>query len=296
MPNDIDGQQDANDDDELAAMLHDLNGTSPAPDLVEEEAQNAAKMQEQAPEAAEDKEPISTIKLTAHDPLTKNIVPVDKGSASKPDPEPAPAKEAADELVVPNKFKSLLNDRDRKLLMENPALASRLLRVFASSTQIREVRNRAFIPLENEITLGDLPSIERAGWLWRDFTSSEDQTTFTHRGSHGFLASTQLSQIGCRLTGADWHPKCLQTLPAERFDSIVSLARMFSAAAVAEPSHGDAVLSIPFWVRDKVVSERQVDLETAEDAICYGLEAVRVGRVRKFFFETSRRPDPHIVG
>lgn len=263
------------DDDTLAAMLHEINGTTL------ESAPEPAPVSEPAAEKA----PVEKLKLTASDLLRKKPMPVGKGRSDKPKDRSAAQKSAPDSFVVPAKLKSRLTEQDRKLLQTNPDLGSRLMRMFESDTPIREVRNRAFIPLDRDIGLDDLASIDRAGWLWRDFTNPEGQTTCMHRGRDGLLASTQLSLVLCRLTGADWHPKCWETLPVEWQGQIASLARTFRAAAVHEPSLGTRVHSIPFWVFDKIVRDGQLDSQMAEDAICYGLEGVRVGRVRKFFFE-----------
>lgn len=270
-----DDHSDEIDDDALAAMLHEINGTTP----------ESAPKPAQAGEPAAEKAPDEKLKLTASDLLCKKPKPVDKGRSDKPKDRSAAQKSAPDSFAVPTKLKSLLTEQDRKLLQANPDLGSRLLRMFEGARPVREVRNRAFIPLDGDIGLDDLASIDRAGWLSRDFTNPEGQATCKHLGKQGLLASTQLSLVLCRLTGADWHPKCLQALPAEQQGQIAYLARTFRAAAVPEPSHGPRVWSLPFWVRDRLVRDGQLDPQTAEDAICYGLEGIRVGRVRKYFFE-----------
>lgn len=259
----------------LAAMLHDSSDTIP----------ESTPPPAQASKPATADAPVEKFKITASDLLCKKPTPVEKVQSANPTYGTAAQESASDSLVMPAKLKSLITEQDQKLLQANPKLASQLLDLLANGAKIREVRNRAFIPLVGGITLDDLPAIDQAGWLWRDFTSPQAPVVSSLRGATGFLASIQLSLICCRLTGADWHPKCLQSLSVERTAQIAPLARAFRAAAVPEPCHGPRVWSLPFWVRDRLVRDGQLDPQMAEDAICYGLEGIRVGRVRKYFFE-----------
>lgn len=204
-------------------------------------------------------------------------------------PPPDPRFEHPAYKHIPDDIRRVLSDpsaHGHNCLLDDPDLGILLLELIASGAQIREVRNRGFIPLDGKITVDHLPAIEQAGWLWRDLTSPDSPATLTLRGKIGFLASIRLSLTCCRLTGADWHPKCRETLPVGRQEKIATLAHVFRGFAAPEPSHGPHVWSIPFWARDKIAEEAQIEPQVADEAICYGLEAVRVGRVRKFFFET----------
>lgn len=268
-----DDHSDEIDDDALAAMLHEINGTTP----------ESAPKPAQASEPAAEEAPVE--KLTCSDLLNQKPVRVDRTKtekAKKPQGLPQPGTPA---LVVSAKFQNQLTAQDRQVLGANPQLANKLLEAIASNPQIREVRNRAFIPLIGGLSLSDLPALESAGWLWSDFTTAENRATCMHLGKLGFLVSPQLSLICCHLTAANWHPKCLEILPAERQERIASLARSLRVAAIPEPSHGPRVRSISYWLRDRLARDGQLDPQMVDDAICYGLEGVQVGRVRKFFFE-----------
>ncbi|QCT95441.1 hypothetical protein FEV13_00385 (plasmid) [Stutzerimonas degradans] len=282
---------DALDDDTLAAMLHEINGTTPAPaptqSAIAEEARSS--QEEKSPEPSESDEPAQKIKLTFDDMINKKPTRVDKGTAKRAKTTPAPQAQATGALVVPPAFASLLTDQDRQLLQANPELGSRLLEAFAGGAAIKEVRNRAFIPLDGIVTLGDLPDIDRAGWLWRDFTSPDEQITRTLRGVEGFLASKDISLLYCRLSKAQWHPCCLETLPEELHEAAVRMAELFMEAAAEEQERGAGVRSVSFWTREKVAESAGVDLQVADAALMYCLESVRVAREKKFFFQIKRK-------
>lgn len=267
-------------DDSIAAMLHEINGTCPQPP-----AQPAQTSVNDEP-VDEDDEPVLKFKLSCSDLLSPSTAKSPRSKRDKAKQRPAKPAEESHVMIVPGKREPLPSAHGHNCLLDDPDLGILLLELIASGTQIREVRNRGFIPLDGKITVDHLPAIEQAGWLWRDLTSPDSPATLTLRGTIGFLASIRLSLTCCRLTGADWHPKCRETLPAGRQEKIASLAHLFRGFAAPEPSHGPHVWSIPFWARDKIAEEAQIEPQVADEAICYGLEAVRVGRVRKFFFET----------
>lgn len=284
-------QDNALDDNTLAAMLHEINGTTPDPAPPLYPANDDDPTAEQDLGSVEPEEPVQKVKLTFNDMITKKPTRVDKGKEGKPKApaETEASEQTADALDIPPKFKSLLTGQDRALLQRNPELGSRLLRVFAGDTAIKEVRNRAFIPLVGDMTLGDLPAIDRAGWLWRDFTSSEEQITRTLRGTEGFLASKEISLIYCRLAQTDWFPLCLETLPKERWQDAEKLADLLKAVAVAEPSKGRDIWSITFRAQAKAAEAVGADLEASEEALFYCLEAVKVGREKKYYFQLDSK-------
>jgi len=284
-------QDNALDDNTLAAMLHEINGTTPDPAPLLCSVNDDEPTDEQDLHSVEPEEPVQKVKLTFNDMITKKPTRVDRGNVGKPKAsvETATPEQSTDALDIPPKFKSLLTDQDRALLQRNPELGSRLLRVFAGDTAIKEVRNRIFIPLVGEITLGDLPAIDRAEWLWRDFTSAEEQITRTLRGVEGFLASIEISLLYCRLSDAKWHPCCIETLPAEYRSKAFRVAQSFKEAAAPEPGKGADIYSVSFWTREKVAEAAGVDLETSEAALFYCLEAVKVGREKKYYFQLDSK-------
>jgi len=284
-------QGNALDDHTLAAMLHEINGTTPDPAPHLCTVDDDEPTVEQDLDSVEPEEPVQKVKLTFNDMITKKPTRVDRGNVGKPKAlaETATPEQSTDALDIPPKFKSLLTDQDRTLLQRNPELGSRLLSVFAGDTAIKEVRNRAFIPLAGDMTLGDLPAIDRAGWLWRDFTSSEEQITRTLRGTEGFLASKEISLIYCRLAQTDWFPLCLETLPKERWQDAEKLADLLKAVAVAEPSKGRDIWSITFRAQAKAAEAVGADLEASEEALFYCLEAVKVGREKKYYFQLDSK-------
>lgn len=259
-------------DNSRAAMLHEINGTSPLPPV--QPAQTSA-----TDKSAED-EPILKFKLTCSELLNPETI-----KSPRPKQRPVEPAEKTHTIIVPAKRGPLQTPHGHNFILDNPELGVLLLELIARGTPIREVRNRAFIPLDGKLTVNHLPAIEQAGWLWHDITSPDSPPMLTLRGTTGFLASIRLSLTCCRLTGADWQPRCRETRPAGQQEEIASLAHVFRAFAVPEPSHGPHVWSIPFWARDRVAEEAQIDPQVADEAICYGLEAVRVGRVRKYFFK-----------
>ena len=284
-------QDDALDDDTLAAMLHEINGTLPDQSPAQSVGTEEVPLVDQAPVSVDAEEPVQKVKITFNDMITKKPTRVDKGNTSKPQAaaEVTTHAQSPDALDIPPKFKNLLTDQDRALLQSNTELGGRLLRVFAGDTAIKEVRNRAFIPLVGDMTLGDLPSIDRAGWLWRDFTSSEEQITRTLRGTEGFLASKEISLLYCRLAKAEWFPLCLETLPKERWQDAEKLAGLLKAVAVAEPSKGRDIWSITFRAQAKAAETVGADLEASEEALFYCLEAVKVGREKKYYFQLDSK-------
>ena len=187
-------------------------------------------------------------------------------------------------LVIPPAFTGHLNDEDADYLRTNPALASRLLAECERNPQIREVQNRAFLPLTGLITETDLPALTEAGWLWPNLVSTNGELTRIQRGENGVMLNTKLSLIFCRLTNAKWHPRCHATLPEELRSQVIRQAVDLVPLAFEELGRGARAFSLSFWARDKFQSANNLSKEEVEQVILYGLESVKISNERKYFF------------
>jgi conjugal transfer pilus assembly protein TraI len=94
----------------------------------------------------------------------------------------------------------------------------------------------------------------------------------------------RLSLIFCRLTNANWHPRCHATLPEELYSQVIRQAVDLVPLASEEQGRGAKSYSLSFWARDKFQNANGLSKEETERAILYGLEAVRVSNERKYFF------------
>ena len=277
------------DDDTLTNMLMDLNGGTPE---VKAEATEPATVAESEPATAVDETEDDTLaefaqkgfKLQVDDITLKKPV-----KQKKEQPKPAATAKAvqASALDIPEKFKGKLKQEEIEFLSVNTDLASRLLNEFATNSQIRAVRNKAFIPLVGGISEVDLPELEASGWLWRDFSNAEDERTRTLRHVTGFLASKKLSLIYCRLTKAQWQPACSETLSPELRATSAPIAEALRGVAIAEPAKGEGIYSISFGKLHKTMEVMGVDFEAVETAIFYCLEGIKVGRDKKYYFRVE---------
>lgn len=102
-------------------------------------------------------------------------------------------------MVYPDRFAARAQDWMTAYLQVNPGLANRLLAEFDTNLQVREVRNRAFIPLNGLLSEEDMPALLEAGWVWRDYTSTADEMTRSLRGVLGTLASKNFRSSIARL-------------------------------------------------------------------------------------------------
>jgi len=286
------------DDETLTSMLIDMSGLQdlPVQDTPEVQGPEPATEQPEQAEQAEQavqqdeahlEEANDTLnelsnkgyKLTLNDLLKK---PEEvKNSKLKDRHE----KVTKPRLVVPEVFQGQLTEQDQKYFMANPELGSRLLELFASTGALREVRNRAFVPLIEPLSEADLPSIISAGWLWRDYTSPDEAETRTLRKVLGFLASKQLSEIYCRITSAKWTPKAVGQLPTEKLEQAHRIAAALRKAAVPEPDKAERVFSLTFYACEKVYQAEGIDAEGGDDALLYILDAVKVSRDKKHYFQ-----------
>jgi len=187
-------------------------------------------------------------------------------------------------LVIPPRFTNLLSTECADYLRTNPVLGSRLLSEFEQNPQIRECQNRVFLPLTGLITEDDVPTLTDAGWLSPNLANDNGELTRVQRGETGVILNTKLSLIFCRLTGAQWHPRCLATLPEEMLPHVMQQVITLEQQASEELGRGVKTYSLSFWARDKYQKANNLTTEEAEQLILYGLEAVKVSNQRKYFF------------
>lgn len=187
-------------------------------------------------------------------------------------------------LVIPAKFTDLLSTEFADYLRTNPVLGSRLLSQFEQSPQLREYQNRVFLPLTGLITGGDVLALKAAGWLWPNLASDNGELTRVQRGASGVVLNTKLSLIFCRLTDAQWHPRCQATLSKELRPYVNQHAITLAQQACEEARLGVTAYSLSFWARDKYQKANNLTTEEVEKAILYGLEAVKISNQRKYFF------------
>lgn len=280
------------DDETLTSMLMDMSGVQG----TQEQASTSDLEQVPALEKPEQVEPTDEASLSdASDTLTElsgkgykltlNDLLVKPEEVKNSKLKVRHEKASKPKLVIPEVFEGHLTDRDQKLFMANPELGSRLLSLFESSGALREIRNRAFVPLIEPLTEEDLPAIISAGWLWRDYTSPDEAESRTLRKVLGFLASKQLSEIYCRITNAKWMPKAVGQLPLERLEQAQRVAAALRKEAVPEPDKGERVYSLSFWLCEKVYQAEGIDAEGGDDALLYILDAVKVSRDKKHYFQ-----------
>lgn len=187
-------------------------------------------------------------------------------------------------LVIPAKFTDLLSTEFADYLRTNPVLGSRLLSQFEQRPQLREYQNRVFLPLAGQITGGDVLALKAAGWLWPNLASDNGELTRVQRGETGVILNTKLSLIFCRLTDAQWHPRCQATLSKELRPYVNQHAITLAQQACEEAGLGVTAYSLSFWARDKYQKANNLTTEEVEKAILYGLEAVKISNQRKYFF------------
>lgn len=186
--------------------------------------------------------------------------------------------------VVQPAINGRLSDVDTDFLRSNPSLACRLLYECKRNKQIRELQNRAFLPLTGLITEADLPALKEAGWLWPNLASRNDELTRIRRGVTGVILNTKLSLIFCRITNAKWHPRCHATLPEELRTQVIRQAVDLLPFVSEEQSRGAPAYSLSFWARDRFQSAYGLSQDEVEQVILHGLEAVRVSNERKYYF------------
>lgn len=61
--------------------------------------------------------------------------------------------------------------------------------------------------------------------------------------------------------------------------------------AKQEAARGNDIFSFPFWSLEKFMSSNQLTLEQTEYALLYALEAVKVGREKKYLFRVPVEAD-----
>jgi len=193
-------------------------------------------------------------------------------------------QELAALLTVPAKFRSRLSDEQRKYLCTNPTLGSRLLSEFEHNSQIREVQNRAFLPLTLGITQADAPALANAGWLGPNLATTCDELTRVNRGETGVMLNTKISLIYSQLTNAKWSPRCHATLPDDLRLQMIKYAIALAPHANEEAGRGAKTYSLSFWARDKFQRAHDLSQDEVEQAILYGLEAIKISNERKYYF------------
>ncbi|WP_313486784.1 MobH family relaxase [Stutzerimonas kunmingensis] len=187
-------------------------------------------------------------------------------------------------LTVPAKFRGRLSDEQRNYLCTNPTLGSQLLSEFEHNSQIREVQNRAFLPMALSITLADLPALSSAGWLGPNLATTCDELTRVNRGETGVMLNTKMSLIFSQLTNAKWFPRCHATLPDELRTQVIRYAIALAPYANEEAGRGAKTYSLSFWARDKFQRAHDLSQDEVEQAILYGLEAIKISNERKYYF------------
>ena len=294
-----------------------LPQTEPVPKSTHRGAQELVVGQQELSGDDEDEEtsatPVGKISLEELMGLTPEGKPKGKKKRKKnPDSsEPSPAAESAEqkqpalvesdnpaapaveatEVVYPDRFAARAQDWMTAYLQVNPGLANRLLAEFDTNLQVREVRNRAFIPLNGLLSEEDMPALLEAGWVWRDYTSTADEMTRSLRGVLGTLASKKLSLIYCALAEPDWHPKCPEKIPPQLRGKVMAIGNELQMNAKQEAARGNDIFSFPFWSLEKFMSSNQLTLEQTEYALLYALEAVKVGREKKYLFRVPVEAD-----
>lgn len=187
-------------------------------------------------------------------------------------------------LTVPARFQGRLSDEQANYLSKNPQLGSRLLSEFEHNSRIREVQNRAFLPLTLGITRADLPALSGAGWLGPNLATTCDELTRVNRGETGVMLNTKISLIYSQLTNAKWSPRCHATLPDDLRLQMIKYAIALAPHANEEAGRGTKTYSLSFWARDKFQRTHDLSQDEIEQAILYGLEAIRISNERKYFF------------
>ena len=213
-----------------------------------------------------------------------------KPAPVEPEQHTAPVV-VATEVIYPDRFAARAQDWMTAYLQVNPGLANRLLAEFDTNLQVREVRNRVFIPLNGLLSEKDMPALLEAGWVWRDYTSTADEMTRSLRGVTGTLASKKLSLIYCALTEPDWHPKCPEKIPRQHRGKVMAIGNELQMNAKQEAARGNDIFSFPFWSLEKFMASNQLTLEQTEYALLYALEAVKVGREKKYLFRVPVEAD-----
>lgn len=313
------------DDNTIERLLVELNSLSAVAEPVttpKPKAESALKVTTQPVRAAleepsgdeDDEEPAAPLGKISFEELmgiTPDGNPKGKKKRKKPAPsESSPTAEAvekspapvepekhtapvvvATEVVYPERFASRAQDWMTAYLQVNPGLANRLLAEFDTNLQVREVRNRAFIPLNGLLSEEDMPALLEAGWVWRDYTSTADDLTRSLRGVIGTLASKKLSLIYCALAEPDWHPKCPEKIPPQHRGKVMAIGNELQMNAKQEAARGNDIFSFPFWSLEKFMASNQLTLEQTEYALLYALEAVKVGREKKYLFRVPVEAD-----
>lgn len=305
------------DDDTLNSMLLDLSGNS-AQQKADAEAQShsdqpevgnsLSETAEITAEAAEiEDEFVKTfgqkgLKLTLSDLMKKpervkrdpHIPPTlfaaqvdQKASGTSVSATAELSVSAENVLVIPPEFSGKLADDAIEYFKRNPSLANRLLVVFAAEQSMREVRNRVFVPLVEPLSEDDVPALDAAGWLWRDFTSPEEETTRMAHKKVGFLGSKELTAIYCEIAQPKWVIKQIDDLPEGERAEALRFAEALKQAATPEPAKGEGVHFIPFWTRDKAVQSHGINIEAAEVALLCCLDAVKVSKEKKYYFRVE---------
>lgn len=201
--------------------------------------------------------------------------------------EHSPKQELAAPLTVPATFFGRLSDEQRNYLCTNPTLGSRLLSEFEQNSQIREVQNRAFLPLTLGITQADAPALANAGWLGPNLATTCDELTRVNRGETGVMLNTKISLIYSQLTNAKWSPRCHATLPDDLRLQMIKYAIALAPHANEEAGRGAKTYSLSFWARDKFQRAHGLTQDEVEQAILYGLEAIKISNERKYYFSAD---------
>lgn len=307
------------DDETLTSMLIELGGSStqPTEDVAQsvdgaepESVDSTAASDALAAEAADLEDEFvkafgqKGLKLTLSDLMKKpervkrdpqDATPKQRSSIAAGDAQCPPISPAApaespagdDVLVIPKPFIGKLSDDAMTCFKRNPPLASRLLTVFVAEPSMREIRNRVFVPLVEPLSEADVPAIEAAGWLWRDYTSPEEATTRMAHKKVGFLGSKELTSIYCELVQPKWVLKQIEDIPEAERAEASRFAESLKQVATPEPAKGKGVFFIPFWTRDKTIQSHGISIEAAEIALLCCLDAVKVSKEKKYYFRVE---------
>lgn len=300
-------------DDMLNSMLLDISGVH-APDttaLTNQPLPDAG--QDPAPEEDEQSEAASALlkklsqkglKLNIHDLMDMKPVQVKKETRAVQDlneasvnpkqqkskSEPHLKKQlsaSAGALVIPEPFAGLLSDEDETLLSVNPELGSKLLHAFSIITKPSNIRDRLFVPTQDVLSELEVEQMADAGWCWTNFFDGQEGVLTTVRDQLGFTVSLPLTLMYYRLTNTH-KGEILDIALSDGFSTLVQKAKLpILESAIPEPSRGDNIYSLTYYVRDGLMKNHNLTLAEIEAVIAYSVGAIKFWREKKYYFQSE---------
>lgn len=207
----------------------------------------------------------------------------------EPSQPPKPSVTKKTKSLLSAQQLELLTQEEQELFDRSPGFGRKLLALLEHQQDLCLINGRVFIPLgfgNRPFTKSDLSNLFSIDWLWQDFTLDSPGFSRVFYRKDGFLLTSELSLILCKVAGLNWRIHHVSSIPEDKYESYKEYVELVLKQARLEPIGMGPALAINQTQINAIAVQFNTTPQEVEDAIFCLCNSIKITLRKKLYIKT----------